>query len=669
MSDTTGFTGKEVVFKEKKDESSFLSTLKKWHEASAKSRQRLDWEWYLYDNFYRGNHYIEFNRKTGEIITPPKPPQRVRLSVNKVYSISRAIRNFATSQQPKWEVIVDTDDEAELENSRKQADLLDFYYTHLNIPRILKGAILHAIKYGVGIIQYGWDDEAYGLDDQKGEVYCWVRDPFDVYFDQSGINSGNLQDCRYIDIVVPKSVQEILENPVYKKIEEFEISGEDKRAASTYKDMILKKKYSADGLSDELKTVLVHETWYKKKSKDGVKVCIASWIEGHLLRDDETDLEEYPLIDFSSDDNPNELYGEGYLKNLIPIAKVVNRLESQIVEYNNLANVNRYFVGKGAGLNRMTNVNGEINEVSDVNQVREMQPRGLAPDIHAQINRLLSYMDEISGVTDAFRGTTPQGITAGVAIEALQEKSANNLQDLKDNVESALERLGRGVLSMIAQNVVVPRNVRIDNSSKMLNGANEVYKFVGENATEEMKNGATVVRSDNRIKVTIGTALAYTRQGRYTLLKELYQMKVIGPDAVLAGLDYPDLRNVIDNAKKAQVDQAMLANVQSNGIPGSNPQQPMPMPQDANPGMPQSEDDWVKLAKDEDSAILQGNPIPPTEGATREHTAQHIADSQTPEFQSNGKALEILLAHVKGEEQQQGLDIPDITSNQGENNG
>ena len=664
MSDTTGFTGKEEVFKNKKDDAAFLATLKKWHGASAKSRQRLDWEWYLYDNFYRGNHYIEFNRRTGEIIVPPKPPQRVRLSVNKVYAISRAIRNFATSQQPKWEVIVDTEDPAEQENSRKQADILDFYYDYLNIPRIIKGATLHAIKFGIGIIQYGWDDEAYGLNDQKGEMYCWVRDPFDVYFDQSGVNSGNIQDCRFIDVVVPKSFQEIMDNPIYKKVQEFEISGEDKRAASAYKDMILKKKYSADSMSDELKTVLLHETWYKKKSKDGFKICIASWIDGHLLRDDETDLDEYPFIDFSSDDNPNELYGEGYLKNLIPIAKVVNRLESQIVEYNNLANVNRYVRGKGAGISSISNINGEIVDVSDVNQFRELQPRGLAPDIHNQIGRLLGYMDEISGVSDAFRGTTPQGVTAGVAIEALQEKSANNLQDLKDNVENALQRLGKGILTMIAKNVVVPRSVRIDNGSKLVDQQNSVYKFVGENATDEMKRGATVVGSENRIKVTIGTALAYTRQGRYNLLKDLYVNKVIGADAVLAGMDFPDLRNVIDNAKRAQIDQAMIANIQSNGIPGSNPMQP-PMPQ----GMPQSPDDWVKLAQDEDSAILQGNPIPPTEGATREHTAQHIADSQTPEFQQNGKALEILLAHVKGEEQQQGLDVPDITNNEGQTNG
>jgi len=65
----------------------FLSKLGKWYEAAKKNRQIKDWEWYTYDNYYRGNHYIQFNKRTNQIIIPSRPQGQIRLTINKIYSI------------------------------------------------------------------------------------------------------------------------------------------------------------------------------------------------------------------------------------------------------------------------------------------------------------------------------------------------------------------------------------------------------------------------------------------------------------------------------------------------------------------------------------------------------------------------------------------------------
>jgi hypothetical protein len=179
-------------------------------------------------------------------------------------------------------------------------------------------------------------------------------------------------------------------------------------------------------------------------------VWIASWIEGHLLRNEKAEFDKYPLIPVASDDNPNEIYGEGYVKNLISIAKIRNRLESQIVEYNNIINRGRLIAEKGAGCTRISNETGEIIEHKPGTTVTEFHPGGLAPDINQQIGRMNDYEQEISGVQDAFSGKVPEGVKSGVALESLKAQTANNLQDLKDNLEVGLAQLGDAILELIA---------------------------------------------------------------------------------------------------------------------------------------------------------------------------------------------------------------------------
>ena len=659
-----GFSKEDEALKRKSNEE-FLGTLGKWHEAAKKNRQIQDWNWYLYDNYYRGNHYIQYNKRTNQIVTPPRPKGQVRLVINKIYSICRGIRNFATSYRPKWEVTANSTSEDVINNSRKSADTLDYYYDYLEIPKKTKGLSLYLEKYGLGFFQYGWDDEATGIDNLKGEVDVWTRDPFDVYMDPAGMETGDIQNCRFVDIAVSKPVQDIINNKHYQQFEKLEsedISGDTTRAASNFKQILIQNQYAPDfSSSDELKTKIVHETWYKKRVKDGTEVWIASWIEGKLLRNEKTEFNKYPIIPVSSDDNPNEIGGEGYVKNLIPIIKVLNRLESQIVEYNNLINRGRILADKGAGVSKITNETGEIIEYNAGSNVTEFHPGGLAPDIHQQIARLNNYLDEISGVTDAFKGKVPEGVKSGVALESLKAQTANNLQDLKDNLETALAKLGEGILEMIATKYVVARQIKATGKD----GKAEYFKIkgqVGAEANEKLPEDTYVIGMQNQVKVIIGSGLAYTREGRITRLDKLLEQGVIDPQTYLEHLEFGDVEEIMQRRHTEQISEAAIANVSKGVVPGQMGAQGGQMPpqgaQGAPAGQPAEGDNWLKLADDENRAMMNGEDIPSTKGAPKEHTAVHIAYSQSDEAQGDDELLARLLDHIKGEEQMQGIGAP-----------
>lgn len=672
MIETKGFSSKDDI---KSDEKEFLAQLQNWHDYAKRNRQVFDWNWYLYANYHKGNHYVQFNRTTKQLVTPPRPKGQVRLVVNKIYSVTRAILNFATSYRPKWFVVADSTNEEEVNSGQKSGDTLDNYYDRLNIARLFKMATRWTINYGISFFQYGWDDEA--GDDGQGDCVVWTRDPFDVYLDPAGMETGDIQNCRFIDIAVSVPIQNIIDNPNYKKLSYDDISTDTKRASSEFKSILIQNQYvTSNSESKELGNVILHETMYKKRVKvkaeamaEGEtnesyesKVYIASWIEGHQLRDEETEFSKYNLIAYPSDDNPGEIYGEGYIKNLIPVNKILNRLESQVVEYNNIINRGRIIADKNAGLSKITNETGEILEKNAGTDVHYANPGGLAPDMPSQIARMSQYTDDISGVQQAFRGDTPAGVTSGTALESLRAQSANNLQDLKDNGERALAELGEGILEFLSAKLVTSRTMKRNGKD----GKPESFKIkgqVGVEANEELQPDTYVIGAKNKVKVVIGSDLAYTREGRIALLDKLLQNKAIDQQTYPEHLEFGDVENIVKRTQQDQFDQAMLANVQKNGMPGAMGQPPM-APQGAPAGAPQAgaapqgqqppQDSWAKLADDENHAMLGGKVLPPTPNAPKEHTAVHIAWSQSPEVQENDHLMKELYKHISGEEQAAG---------------
>jgi len=648
----TAFSDKEEVFKNKNDDD-LVATFKKWHEAAKKARQSYDWQWYLYDHYYRGNHYIRYNRKTQELITPPRPKNQVRLVVNKIYSTLRAIRNFMTSYRPKWDVTAESTTEDVINNAQKSSEALDFYYYFLKMDKLSKDVAMYTLKYGIGYFQYGWNEEAKGLDNQEGEVEVWVRDPFDVFLDPAGFMTGDIQNCRFIDIATSVPIQDITNNKHYD-VKNEDVQADTDKAASSFKNILLSKQMQiVDGDSDELGTKIVHETWYKKLVKNEVQVWVASWYEGKLLRNEETEFTKYNLVPVASDNNPNEVYGESYIKNIIPINKVLNRLESQIVEYNNMVNRGRFISDKDAGVSKITNETGEILEKQSGSEFREVNHASLSPDIHRQIERLNSYLQEIPGTQDAFLGKVPEGVKAGVALESLKVQTANNLQDIKDNLESALAELGQGILELISMHYLVSRMIQ----SKAQGGDSNNFKIKGQagvTAGQKIQENEYIIGKQNQVRVIIGSGLAFTREGKITRLDKLLEQGIIDPQTYLEHLEFGNIKDIMQRRDQEQFNQAMMEGVKQGRYQPGQGVVPPEQPQGNADQTPQGQDDWFKLAEDENMAMMNGEDIPGTEGAPKKHTIIHIQYSQSEEAQQDDDLLTRLLQHIKEEETMQG---------------
>src|SRR3990167_7546347 len=75
-----------------------------WIVASKEAKAPIEWEWFVRKNFLEGNHWIKFNQATNSL-EQIGSGNRFKTTINEVYRITRAVRNYVTKHHPKWEVM------------------------------------------------------------------------------------------------------------------------------------------------------------------------------------------------------------------------------------------------------------------------------------------------------------------------------------------------------------------------------------------------------------------------------------------------------------------------------------------------------------------------------------------------------------------------------------
>ena len=149
----------------------------------AKDARRLrDLEWYMNYMFLDGNHYATYNKTQNRIQQKPRKKGEVRISINLIRSSIRAIQNYATRFEPKWEVQPGDEDDDTIKNSRKYGKFLDYLYRTLHWEITVESMVDSLLNTSVCFVEVDWDPKAA---DGKGQVMLFDHDSFDIYVDRS----------------------------------------------------------------------------------------------------------------------------------------------------------------------------------------------------------------------------------------------------------------------------------------------------------------------------------------------------------------------------------------------------------------------------------------------------------------------------------------------------
>jgi hypothetical protein len=528
-------------------------------QVAADARRRYDWEWLARDLFRRGYQFTKYNPQTKTVIL--SQVTSTKIPVNLTAAAIRSIRNQAVVFKPKWEVVPNAQDEATQMSARYSGKTLDYVFDLCRLRKKIKEVVTQGLIYSVGgAWQIIWNPDLVNIDGSKGFIEIWGSDPFDFYIDPAATDGMAFTDAEYVIKAIRKPLDEVKSNPQYKNTALL-TTGEMRPAASEYKQFLLQSIKFQGGTRnvDETKTVILKEGWFKERDPQTgkVKMRVITWVDLMTLplRNELVDTTDYPFRMYQADINPNEVYGEGWARHVIPINRVINALESSIFDYNYKFNKGRLVIDKNSGVSVIDNQHGSIIQKNRGADVHPLAIQPMAGSAENQVMRMGRYFEDIAGAHDASLGRVPTGVKSGIGIAELKQADATNQDDLVDNLEDFLVEVGRKILSTIADNMTFPQLV----SATGIAGKTDYFAIIGEKAKKRSKDKVTigkneyplaVIRSDNTIKVQIGSWLAYSKQQQQQELKDLYQSGVIDQRTLLEHMEFGDIDTIIQRTRQ-----------------------------------------------------------------------------------------------------------------------
>lgn len=530
----------------------------RWWTTARDARSELDWKWFKYDLWVNGNHWAKWDKNTQTIVSAAKPDGKPKLTINKIYAVLRGVRNYTLRNRPRAQVSPDDLTEDNVTQAQDLNRFLDYLHDKLELRPKLRGTLWHALKYSTGYWQILWDEDAQ-------EIKVSVVDPYDLYWDPVARTED---EARFVWLAVRRSIADLRDDPKYKDADWTKIKADNQLSSSSFRARTLRHERGepALGSNKDEGTVILKECWYKKTTKDKEdteteNIYLCAYVGDQEVRKPEkTDLTRLPFFTLHSDIEPLQLYGQGWVKNLIPLNRALNMLESQVAEYNNLVNKGKWIADKTAGVRIINSEHGQIIEKKRGAEVTAAPvPMINAVAVNTQIEHLNNYFEDIGAMHDATRGRVPVGAKSGVAIEMLQIGDSNNLAELVENTEDFLEEVYEYILSLASQKYQFARNISpIDPST----GERDFASFIGEGATNQPE-GATVIPQKNMVDVKISSWLADTAEARRDVLKDLFTMQAIDQATLLKGYELGNVADILRKTKEAHdeqiVEQAALA--------------------------------------------------------------------------------------------------------------
>lgn len=512
----------------------------RWWESAQAGRKNLDWKWFGYDLWVQGYHWAKFDKTTQQVTTIEPKDGSVKITINKVYTTLRAVRNFALRNRPRAEVTPENMTPKNVKEAVKLNRYLDYLFDRLGLSLKLKESMWHALKYSIGFWQVLWNEDG---NDGKGEIEVNVCDPYDIYWDPSARNDA---EARYVFLAVSRTIDALKEDSKYDQEQVALLKGESTLSSSNVKSRLLQMEKGEYISSSDKNNVIVKECWYR----EGDKIKLMTVAEDKILRYKDTDLIRLPFFKLSADIEPLSMYGQGWVKNLIPVNKLLNIGESQVAEYNMIMNKGKWVSDKGAGVRIINNQQGQIIEKKRGYDVHQEQIAPLSQAVFNQIENANRYIEDIGGAHDASLGRIPTGASSGKALEALQVGDSNNLSEIIENCEYFLEEVYEYMLYLASKKYQFARNI----APIAQTGEREFISVIGEDAGTRPKD-STVISASNIVDVRITSWLAQTGEARRDALKELYQLQAIDQQTLLDGYGIGNIADVIQRLREQKLQE------------------------------------------------------------------------------------------------------------------
>ena len=295
-----------------------------------------------------------------------------------------------------------------------------------------------------------------------------------------------------------------------------------------------------------------------------------------------------PYVRFVDAILPGKFQGEGEIEALMGQQKVVNKILDNLIKHTTLTS-NPVWLNQtdsGVDSNDITNDVALVIEADDINKIkRDIPPAAQAGQLDVY-QMALRNCEIVSGINDVSQGRRPVGITAGIAIESLQEASQTRIRLKERNLQVSLSKMGLMLAELIMQYYTSPRVAKIT-------GQNQQWPTFFEYFFEQKPDGyyanmkpydlqkdangqptgqylpgnyGTIGPSKGvfDVKIQSGTSMPFNKTERMNLAMKLRQQGDLSREGLFNSLEWPEAaqelqRMQAEDQQKAQAAQQQAA--------------------------------------------------------------------------------------------------------------
>ena len=525
-----------------------------------RGRQQLEREWKLNLAFYKGNQYVSYNKRSGQLDYLPtedgeKPRYRVRITSNQIITGSHSLLAQLTKTKPQIFATPASGAPSDVKAAQMAEILYDHWWHDLNLSTKLQEALLWGIIAGQGFWKISWDSfaqksmsfmmgpdgqpildddlkeafrselEKIGMQPEEQQVYMGdnkvqVMSPFDVYLDPV---PGVYEECRYAFCSHGMDPDEIYERWKVRVTPD---------SVATDPDVNLPFKGGESAIDPTVKRVHIGYFRPQPGMPKGRYVVFCE-NPNKILAQDEWPFphDELPLVKFPGIRVPGNVYDEAPTTSARPLQKELNRTVSQIVEYKNLTIRPRVTSPVGGLTQKITNEPGAVIQFNPIGGMRPELDKmpALPPYVFEHLRDISMRLRDVYGLQEITEGKPPPNVEAGVAIDLLQEMATDRWAPTIQQIEVGLARAGYQLVALAQEYYVEPRLIKIHGEG----GRIQVKKFLQSD-----------IPSGVDFYAEAGSGLPRTRAARMARVEKLMEMGLVQPQSAWKHVDMADMRSL-----------------------------------------------------------------------------------------------------------------------------
>lgn len=516
--------------------------------------------------YYTGKQWIAFDTVNRRLFEPPKEKGQIRYVGNRIKKIVRTELAKVFKNQPVMQVIPASNDDIDIDSSVLGEKICEWLEYEMDLPQKDRDLVMWGLTTRICFIEPFWNTG-------KGkDIYYEGESPEDSYNGKTGdvdIDIINLFECKYDPTAkqwedVKWFCKEKVRTVDYvKEVYGVDVEPEDDLEETNYLESQLKNLSATWNTVSAKKTknsVKVKEYWEKPSTKHpkGRRITIANNKVLAYVDDigfgemDDTD-RELPFFPFVHIVVPGRVPGQSIIEDLIPVQREYNRVRSKIIEYNQKM-AGKWVIEEDSLVDDITDADDQILEYhKHATPPKIEQPGNLGADVYQNLEQLLEEFYFISGQQEVSHGSTPTGVTSGVAIQFLQEQDDTVMAPTIRNYVRCKQQYMSYMLKMIRYMYREERTLKIVGKNKEI----ETRSFYGNEITS------------TDVRISEGTLLHASKAGKQQWIMNLIQSGVLNPqqdrDLILKMLELGIDDELYDST---EIDRNQAQNEQAKWLQG-----------------------------------------------------------------------------------------------------